>query len=108
VVGLWHEQTRCDRDSHIEIHLENVAPEGRHNWKSLCFEDLEIELINPASPVGFGEYDYGSIEHYGKYAGSINEEPVLVPKNPVIGCSDIGHSDGLSERDIAGVGSLYD
>lgn len=107
VIGLWHEQTRCDRDEYIEIHLENVHPGSRHNWQNNCFDDPALESQNPDSPVGFGEYDYCSIEHYGRFAGSINGEPVLIPKKPVVGCNDIGQRNELSEKDIAGVNSIY-
>jgi hypothetical protein len=107
LIGLWHEQTRCDRNEYIEIHLENVHPLTRHNWENKCFDDPNLEKQNPDSPVGFGEYDYCSIEHYGRFGGSINGEPVLIPKKPVVGCDDIGQRNGLSQKDIAGVNSIY-
>ena len=106
-VGMWHEHTRCDRDTYIEIHLENTAPASRHNWQNLCYSDPEREESNPRSPIGIGEYDYCSIMHYGERAGSINGKPVMIPKNEVVGCDKIGQIDHLSNGDIIAVNQIY-
>jgi hypothetical protein len=106
-IGLWHEQTRCDRDDFININFNNIDPRARHNFENLCFADQALENQNPDSPVGFGEYDYCSIEHYNRKAFSINGQETLIPKRDVVGCDDIGQRNGLSEKDIAGVFSIY-
>jgi Astacin (Peptidase family M12A) len=107
LVGLWHEQSRCDRDQFIELHLENTSPRSRHNWENVCYTDPDLEAINPQSPLSIGPYDYCSITHYGETAGSINGLPVMIPKQPVVGCEGIGQLDGLSRGDIAGVQWIY-
>jgi hypothetical protein len=107
VVGLWHEQTRCDRDEFLEMRLENVDPRSKHNWESKCLEDPALESQNPLAPIGPGEYDYCSIEHYGRYAGTINGNPVIIPKKEVIGCDDIGQRLGLSDKDKVAIAEMY-
>ena len=106
-VGLWHEFTRCDRGEYLEIHLENTLPSNRHNWENLCLPNQAFEKVNPASPVGIGDYDYCSIMHYGGKAGSINGKPVMIPKKEIDGCKNIGQLEGLSERDIIAIKTIY-
>jgi len=53
-LGLEHEHTRSDRDQFIEILWANIDPEKRHNFD-----------ISNRRGVLLGEYDYGSIMHYG-------------------------------------------
>ena len=53
-LGLEHEHTRSDRDQYIDILWENIYPEKRHNFD-----------ISGRDGVLLGDYDYGSIMHYG-------------------------------------------
>src|SRR4028119_1243115 len=43
-LGLWHEQSRHDRDEHVEILWENIADDMEYNFDKhvLAGEDLEI------------------------------------------------------------------
>jgi hypothetical protein len=55
-LGLWHEHARRDRDEHIEIHRDNIAPGRESNFdKYTSGEEL-------------GAYDHASIMHYGSFA----------------------------------------
>merc|ERR1712142_1036201 len=57
VIGFWHEHTRPDRDSHIEILYENIQEGQEYN-----FEKMDASEIN-----SLGEkYDYYSIMHYAR------------------------------------------
>ena len=39
-MGFSHEQNRKDRDTHVEVLLENVAPQSRHNFAKLNSEAI--------------------------------------------------------------------
>lgn len=91
-VGLWHEQSRADRDEHVEIRYENIYPLFAYNF------DKHI-----ADGEDHGDYDYHSIMHYPKWAFSRNGKDTIVPKIDV----EIGQRDRLSEGDIAAVEDLY-
>ena len=54
-LGLWHEQSRPDRDSYVTIHCENIkeGKEGNFNRR----KDTEVDYQGT-------EYDYGSVMHY--------------------------------------------
>ena len=92
VVGLWHEQSREDRDQFVEIRFENVEPGKEHNFNQHITDGDDI-----------GHYDYGSIMHYGRFAFSKNGEPTVVTPNG----ESIGQRDGLSAHDIQAVNFMY-
>jgi len=91
-LGLWHEQSRTDRDDYVEVRLENVYREALHNFNQT--------ITNGET---HGDYDYGSIMHYPEFAFSKNGEPTIVPKNG----ESIGQRVGLSPGDIAAIQSAY-
>lgn len=92
-VGLWHEQSRADRDAHIEILWDNIDPDERHNFEQNMTDGDDI-----------GPYDCGSIMHYGAYAFSYTGLPTIVPRSAGV---QIGQRVGLSDGDIAAVNALY-
>ena len=53
VVGLWHEQSREDRDTFVTIHWDKIQSGMEHNF---------YQHISDGDDVG--AYDYGSIMHY--------------------------------------------
>lgn len=91
-LGLWHEQSRGDRDHHVSIRLDLVAPENRHNF------DKHVE-----DGVDIGQYDFGSIMHYSAGAFSTTGEPTILTKAG----QSIGQRNGLSAGDIASVAHIY-
>jgi Astacin (Peptidase family M12A) len=70
-VGFYHEQNREERDSHVEIRMQNVKPGMEVNFRKL--------EAGRASGFGVG-YDYGSVMHYSKTAFSRNGQPTIYPK----------------------------
>ena len=52
-IGLWHEQSRADRDQHIQIVWDNIDPTFRHNFDKHVLDGQDL-----------GGYDFGSIMHY--------------------------------------------
>lgn len=91
-LGLWHEQSRSDRDKFVEVRLENVADNQKHNFAKHVLDGTDL-----------GDYDYTSIMHYPPKAFSKNNLPTIVAKNG----ADIGQRDGLSKGDIAAIRMLY-
>ena len=95
-VGLWHEQSREDRDTFVRIEWANIDPALSHNF------DQHI-----ADGDDLGPYDYGSIMHYPATAFSINGQPTIVPLQPMPPGVTMGQRAGLSPGDIAGVAMMY-
>ncbi len=92
-VGLWHEQSREDRDAFVTIRFANIIPSAINNFAQHITDGDDV-----------GQYDYGSIMHYGPTAFSKNGQPTIVPKQS--GAS-IGQRTGLSAGDIAAVKFMY-
>jgi len=92
-VGLWHEQSREDRNNHITINAANIAPGREHNFNQHITDGDD-----------YGPYDYGSIMHYGRTAFTRNGQPTIVPRRTG---AVIGQRSGLSAGDIAAVRAMY-
>lgn len=92
-VGLWHEQSRPDRDMYITILSANIQPGMEDQF-----------TIRPGIPCG--PYDYGSIMHYppdafalpGCGCNTIETKPAGIP---------IGQRVELSGGDIWTIRYLY-
>lgn len=92
-VGLWHEQSREDRDLFVTVHWENIqnGMAAQFNQHITDGDDL-------------GAYDYGSIMHYPRNAFSKNGQDTITPVDPN---AQIGQRVGLSPGDLAGVRTMY-
>jgi hypothetical protein len=93
VLGLWHEQSRHDRDQYVQIVWQNIMAGYEHNFR---------QQVNDEDDVG--PYDYGSIMHYPRDAFSTNGQATIVP---LAADAVIGQRDHLSDGDIAAINSLY-
>jgi len=91
-VGLWHEQSREDRDKFVKIVWENITSGEEHNFNQHISDGDDI-----------GAYDYGSIMHYSSTAFSKNGKATII----ALGGQAIGQRDGLSTGDIAAVEAMY-
>lgn len=72
-VGLFHEQSRSDRDAHVNILWDNIEPGREGNFTK--FTDQGYVGFN------FGAFDYNSIMMYGPYYWSINGLPTITKKD---------------------------
>ena len=95
-IGLFHEHTRPDRDSFVAVDFDAII-DGRENNFFLLDEDF-VDT--------FGDYDYGSIMHYGTHFFSNS------PDRPTIIVADstapaIGQRLALSEIDIFSSNAMY-
>ena len=87
-VGLWHEQSREDRDRFVRVVWANIQAGREHNFNQQITDGDDI-----------GAYDFGSIMHYSRTAFSRNGQDTIVP----LGGQGIGQRNGLSAGDIAAV-----
>ncbi|SOD97895.1 M12 family metallopeptidase [Blastococcus haudaquaticus] len=101
-LGVYHEQSRSDRDSFVEIKWDNIQdgppPEGendtRHNFQT-----------KPGSTDYFG-YDYGSLMHYHATAfAKDTSKPTIVPRQSGV---TIGQRNGMSPGDRQTVAKMYE
>ncbi|MCB9049504.1 MAG: T9SS type A sorting domain-containing protein [Lewinellaceae bacterium] len=98
--GLFHEQSRSDRDEFVTILWENIQ-DGR---------EFNFQTYLDAGVNGFDheDYNYNSIMHYGPLAFSSNGQPTIeVNSPPAKPGTTIGQRDGLSLGDILAINSIY-
>jgi hypothetical protein len=91
-VGLWHEQSREDRDGFIRILWQNIEPGKEHNFNQHITDGDDV-----------GSYDFGSILHYDEFAFSRNNQPTIETLNG----ESIGQRNGLSDGDVQAVNFMY-
>ncbi len=92
-IGLWHEQSREDRDGFVTINWANITPGKESNFNQHIVDGDDV-----------GAYDYGSIMHYPRKAFSKNGQDTIVPINP--STAQIGQRTALSPGDIAAANSI--
>ena len=93
VLGLWHEQSRLDRDAYVRILWENIEERSYYNFDQNLTDELD-----------HGDYDYQSVMHYSAYAFSKNGEPTIMPLTKGV---VIGQRNDLSPRDKVAVNVMY-
>jgi Astacin (Peptidase family M12A) len=90
--GVFHEQSRSDRDGFVRINWENIDPPQRHNFN------------RQTRTYSSCRYDHGSIMHYGRDFFSRNGRPTIEPTTPPT--ATLG-GDILTACDIQGLRFLY-
>ena len=66
VIGLWHEQTRSDRDEYVVVDYGNVI---KGSWGNFEIRSDDEQILSP--------YDYSSVMQYISPAFSRNGGPVI-------------------------------
>jgi hypothetical protein len=101
-VGLFHEQSRCDRDKYVEIQWNNIKEKYKYAFNREC-----------SRVIDFGPYDYDSIMHYGgtdfglkDASGRTLTTIILNPVGGLLG-QTFGQRSGVSSCDAVGVDSIY-
>ncbi|MFD7874408.1 M12 family metallopeptidase [Streptomyces sp. NPDC059766] len=96
-VGLWHEQSREDRDLFVTIDFTNIDPSMQHNF---------LQHISDGDDLG--SYDYGSIMHYPPTAFAVDgSRPTVIARQPLPPGVVMGQRTGLSQGDIDAVHAMY-
>jgi len=105
-LGLYHEHQRWDRPSDVTVSYSSE-------------NDADVTNLAPKSESiaeMFGDYDYGSIMHYG--CGGVVLPPcptvttptggsITTPMNDPVTGVPVGQRTGLSPRDIIGLQTMY-
>lgn len=85
-IGLYHEQSRNDRDSYVTVNLSNVKSEAKGN-----FDRITKNYYN------MGGFDFSSIMLYSSYDFAIDSsKPTMTKKD---GSTFVGQRNGLSDGD---------
>lgn len=96
-LGLWHEQSRADRDSHIKILYNNIQSGREHNFKTYAESGFDGKEFTSS-------LDFGSIMMYGPYSFSSNGQPTITKTN---GSTYTIQRSSLSTGDKQGINSMY-
>jgi hypothetical protein len=95
-LGVWHEQSRADRDKYIKIWFENVEEWNVHNFNTYT--------QNGSDGFDHGTFDFGSIMMYPWWAFSKNDKPTITKKDGSV--YEIQRK-ALSRGDIAVINHMY-
>lgn len=96
-VGFQHQQCSYERDTYVEVHLENVEDKHKHNFDKYTKDEV----------TNYGtRYDYDSIMHYGDMAFSKNGQPTMVAKLMPEG-ANMGKAEEMSPTDIYKINAMY-
>jgi hypothetical protein len=98
-VGVFHEQSRMDRDSYVEILWDNIENGLKHNFSTHVEDGIDL-----------GPYDMTSRMHYhGTAFGKTDPQTgqVMTTIRSRIPGQAISPSRVLSANDIAGINQLY-
>lgn len=91
-MGLFHEQTRPDRDKSVTIIWANIPAD----WQS----QYQIR----SGSAGYGAYDFDSIMHYPAFFdGKIAIQPI----DPSIDLNRMGQRNGFSTTDKSTINAMY-
>ncbi len=102
IIGLYHEQTRTDRDSHVTMYYNNVV---KSTWPGNFAINLQNQQL-------FTAYDYASVMQYPAFVDSSNGGPVIetippgIPLQGTEGVPGAGNQD-YSAADKEAILRLY-
>lgn len=96
-IGFDHEHNRSDRDSYIQVHLENVQEQFKFAFNKL----------QPNQNRLYTTFDFGSVMLYGPTAFSKNGKITMSSKWQGIEVRDHPLNSGLSGTDITRIKKLY-
>lgn len=93
VVGLWHEQSRPDRDTYVSVNYGNLIKGSISNFDQIHDNAQQTTL-----------FDYASIMHYPPFSFSRNGGPAIESIPSGIPLSNF---TGYTAADIDGIERLY-
>ncbi|CAI2356434.1 unnamed protein product [Caenorhabditis sp. 36 PRJEB53466] len=97
-LGLWHEQSRDDRDNYISIASDKITRGTEGNFAKRT----------PANSDNLGQpYDLGSVMHYGAKAFSYDWTSDTIKTKDWRYQNTIGQRDGLSFKDAKMINTRY-
>lgn len=96
-VGLWHEQSRVDRDDYISINFNNIQSGVENNFLTYSARGTDGTEFTD-------ELDFDSVMLYSSFAFSSNGQPTITKKD---GSTYRTNRSGLSSGDITGINQMY-
>ncbi|KAI1722970.1 astacin (Peptidase family m12A) domain-containing protein [Ditylenchus destructor] len=97
-LGLWHEQSRTDRDAYININFDEIYPGTQSNF----------EKRTPSTSDNMGQpYDLGSVMHYGSKAFAIDYNAYSVITRDSSYQQTVGQRAGISFKDAKMINLRY-
>jgi len=96
-IGLFHEQSRPDRDRYVTILYNNIVSRAKFNFNKLTTSRIDSR----GTP-----YDYDSMMHYGSKFFSSNGGYTIKTKNSA-DQRRIGQRSGFSETDKRQINLMY-
>jgi len=92
-VGVWHEQSRPDRDTYVNVNYGAVIKAARSNFDKLLDDDQLLTL-----------YDYASVMEYPAFSFVRNGIPAI---ETIPAGIPLSNPNGYSASDIDGIKRLY-
>ncbi len=96
-LGLWHEQSRTDRDNHILIDWSNIQVGAEDNFYTYVEKGSDGKNSGP--------YDIDSIMHYGSYSFPI--DPSLPTITELDGSIIVANRTAVTDTDICAINRFY-
>jgi hypothetical protein len=97
-LGVWHEQSRCDRDTYVQILWDNLIPgsDVQAQFNKYCSGTTDVN-----------SYEEGSIMHYDRFAFS--RQPGVLPTIRSLRGRDnlMGQRDSLATIDAYTIDWMY-
>ncbi|WP_298155042.1 M12 family metallopeptidase [Flavobacterium sp.] len=97
--GIYHEQSRNDRDQYITIHMDRIEDKAKHNFQK------------ESNTTTYSKYDFCSIMHYNYTAFATTKGDITIEvkdKNNKAGADCLGrYAEELSPDDILGIQKYY-
>lgn len=93
-IGIYHEQSRPDRDSYVQIIWNNIPQNRQFNFRKQSYNIIDRNIRT--------QYDYGSMMHYGARAFG-NGKVTIQTRNS----ASIGQRNGFSRIDIQQINLMY-
>jgi hypothetical protein len=92
-LGVWHEQSRPDRNIYVNVNYNAVIKASRSNFDQFLDNDQELT-----------PYDYASVMEYPAFSFSRNGEPCI---ESIPAGIPLSNPNGYSAGDIDGILRLY-
>lgn len=93
--GLWHEQSRSDRNDYITVNYNNIESGKSGNFSRHTTDGIDL-----------GPYNFNSIMHYGTHGFSKNGQPTIEVK-PQYAPQNIGQRVAMSYGDVDAINAIY-
>ncbi|CAK8678188.1 unnamed protein product [Clavelina lepadiformis] len=96
-IGIYHEQSRPDRDGYVIIEVDNIDADKLHNFDKYTYDEVDDRRVS---------YDYNSVMHYGDTSFSNNGKKTIVTVDPAFQ-DVIGQRRTFSEGDVDVINRMY-